>query len=69
MNQKGKDTCSSAKHGFWPVEELKELTDGLVCVCSDVGNNGCLFTWNFSVTRPTVLSEGERRPRPKMVLH
>jgi hypothetical protein len=48
MNQKGRGTCYSAVHGFWPVEELAELAEGPT-VCGEVGKNGCLFAWNFSV--------------------
>jgi hypothetical protein len=36
--------------------------------CGEVGIGGCLFAWNFSVTRSTVLTEAERRIRPNMML-
>ena len=53
-------------HGFWQVEELPELADGLTA-CGKVAKGGCLFGWNFSVTRPTVLTM-ERGARPIMAL-
>jgi hypothetical protein len=34
----------------------------------EVVRGGCLFTWNFSVTRSAVLMDGERRTRPNMTL-
>jgi hypothetical protein len=39
-----------AVHRFWPVEELAELADG-PSGCGGVARGGCLFDWNFSVTR------------------
>jgi len=41
---------------FWPVEELAELADGSTG-CGEVARGGCLFGWNFSVTRSAVLTE------------
>jgi hypothetical protein len=29
-----------------------------------VARDGCLFAWNFSVTRSAVLTETDRRTRP-----
>jgi hypothetical protein len=54
-------------HGFWPVEGLAELVDEPTR-CDDVARGGCLFAWNVSVTRSTVLTEAERRTRPNMTL-
>ena len=32
--------------------------------CGEVARGGCVFAWKFSVTRPSVLTETERRARP-----
>jgi len=43
---------------LWPVEKLKELVDG--STGSDEGaRGGCLFAWNFSVVRSTLLTQAE----------
>jgi hypothetical protein len=46
----------SAVHVFWPVE-LEELSGGPTG-CSEEVSGCCLFAWNFSVTRPAVLTGG-----------
>ena len=33
-------------------------------VCSEVAKRGCLFAWNFSVTRTAVFTQTEGRTRP-----
>ena len=43
------------------MEDLAELTDGLIG-CGEVASGGCLFAWNFTVTRSPVLAEAQRRP-------
>jgi hypothetical protein len=48
---------------FWQVEELAELVCGHTG-CVEVARGGCLFAWNFSMTRSTVLMEVEGRTRP-----
>jgi hypothetical protein len=48
-------TGSREVHGFWSVEDLAELEDGPNW-CGEVVRGGCVFTWNFSVTNPTVLN-------------
>ena len=55
-----------AVHGFWPAAELVELADGRTG-CGEVARGGCLFAWNFGMTRSTVLIEAERT-RPKVTL-
>ena len=40
-------------HGFLSVEDLAELEDGPNW-CGEVVRGLCVFTWNFSVTNPTV---------------
>jgi hypothetical protein len=52
----------NAMDGFCQVEQLAELADGHIG-CGEEARGGCLFTWNFSVTRITVLTEAERRTR------
>ena len=42
-------------HGVWPVEELAKLAYGPTG-CGEMARGGCLFAWNFSVTRPTVVT-------------
>ena len=44
-------------HGFWSVEETADLADGPTRA-GEVARGGCLFAWNFSVTRRR---EGTRR--------
>ena len=39
---------------FWPLEELDELA-AVPTGCGEVARGGCLFAWNFSVTRSFVL--------------
>jgi hypothetical protein len=51
-----------AVHGFWQVESA-ELADGSTG-CGEVARGGCLFVWNFSLTRSTVLKEVKRRTIP-----
>ena len=48
-------TVYSAAHGFWPEEELAELADGPTGR-GKMARGGCLFAWNFSVTRSTVVT-------------
>lgn len=45
----------STLQGFWPADELEELTDGPT-ECGEVARGGCAYAWNFSVTGPTVLA-------------
>ena len=40
---------------FWPVEELAQLADGPTGR-GEMARGGCLFAWNFSVTRSVVLA-------------
>jgi len=47
----------SAVNGFWPVEKFAELADGSTG-CGEVAKDGCLFAWNFRMTRSTVLRVG-----------
>ena len=42
---------------LWPVEELADEPSG----DGEVARGECLFAWNFSVTRSTVLTKAERR--------
>jgi len=49
------------------VEELAKLADKPTG-CGEVVGHGCLFAWNFSVTRSTVLMEMVSRSRPNMML-
>ena len=35
--------------------------------CVEVARGGCVFAWNFSVTKPAVLTETESRARPNML--
>ena len=37
-------------HGFWPVEETEDLTDGPTGA-GEFARVWCLFAWNFSVAR------------------
>ena len=50
------------------MEELAELSE-CPTVCCEVARGGCLFAWNLSVTRLTVLTGVERKTRPNMSLH
>jgi hypothetical protein len=45
---------------LWPVEELAGLADEPSGI-GEVARGGCLFAWNFSVTRSTVLNEGREK--------
>ena len=54
-------------NGFWHVEESAEQAD-VSTESGEVARGGCLFAWNFSVTRPTVLMKVERRTRPNLTL-
>jgi hypothetical protein len=48
----------SAVHGFRPLEELAELVCGRAD-CGEVARGwGCLFAWNFIVTRSVGLNGG-----------
>ena len=49
-----------AVHGFWQVESV-ELADG-PAGCGEVVRGGCLFVWNFSLTRSNVLTERRTVP-------
>lgn len=44
----------SAVNGFWPMEDFAELANGPT-LCGEVARSGCLFAWNFWVTRSTVI--------------
>ena len=57
----------SAVLGFWPVQELVLLVNGATR-CGEVARGGRLFDWNVRVTRPTVLTEVQRRTRPNSTL-
>jgi len=57
----------SAVHGFWPAEVLAELAE-VPTGCGEVARGGCLFAWNFRVTRSSIPLEAERRTRPKITL-
>jgi hypothetical protein len=46
-------------HGFWPAKKLAELADGATG-CDEVASGGCLFAWNFTVARSTVLTQAGR---------
>jgi len=52
---------------FWPVEVLAELADKPTG-CGEVARGGCIFAWNFSVTRTDVLTKAETRAKPNMSL-
>jgi len=54
-------------NGFWQVEESAEQAD-VPTESGEVARGGCSFAWNFSVTRPTVLMETERRTRSNLTL-
>ena len=45
---------------FWLVEELAELADKGTG-CGEMARGGCLFAWNFSVTRSALLKEMESK--------
>ena len=47
---------------FWLVEELAEVVDR-PSGCCEVVRVGCLFAWNFSLTRSAVLLGVETRTR------
>ena len=59
-----KEIQYSAVRGIWPLEEWAELAAGPTG-CGEVARGGCLFPWNFSVTRWRVLTDVERRTRTK----
>jgi len=48
-------------------EELAELAGGSTACC-EMARGPCLFAWNFSVIRSTVLTAAERRSRRIMTL-
>ena len=48
---------------FLAGEELGELAVGPT-ECGEVARRGCLFAWNFTVTKTAVFTETERRSRP-----
>ena len=55
--------------GFWPVEVIAQLADWPTG-SQEVARGGCLFAWNFSVTRSTLLMEADKKDtRPDMTLH
>jgi hypothetical protein len=54
-------------HDFCPARELAELVNEHTA-CGEVAKGGCLFAWNFSVTRSTVLRKAERNIRPTTTL-
>ena len=58
--------CCNVVQSFWPVEELEELADGPT-VYAEVARGGCLFAWNFSLTRSSVglHKRAQRRHRTK----
>ena len=66
-NPLGRIPTYSEVHGFWLVEELAELVDGLIG-CGKVERGGCLFVPNFGVKRASVLVEMEGRTKPIMTL-
>jgi len=49
----------SALHGPRPVEDFEDLADG-PSRRGEVARGGCLFVWNFNVTRSAVNSESLR---------
>jgi hypothetical protein len=53
-------------NGFWQVESAEQ--EGVPTESGEVARGGCLFAWNFSVTRSTVLTEAERRTRQNLTL-
>ena len=62
--------CQALQYSAWfcLLEDLAELADEPTGF-GEVARGGCLFAWNFSVTRSTVLTEAERRTRPNATLH
>jgi hypothetical protein len=52
---------------FWPAQELAELADG-PAYCGEVARGGCLFAWNFNVTKSAIPVVAERRTRPNITL-
>ena len=50
-------TVSCFVFGWWNLADLVDRPTG----CAEVARGGCLFGWNFSVTRSPVLMEVERR--------
>ena len=61
------ETLYSAMLGLFLVEEVVELAEGST-ECGELVRGGCLFAWNFSVTRSAVCTEVERRTGPNMTL-
>jgi len=55
-----RDKCYTAVLRFWSVQNLAELADEPTG-CGEVARGGCLFAWNWSVTRTAVRMEAERR--------
>ena len=45
---------------FWPVEDFSGAADGPTR-CGEVAWGGCLYTWNFSVTWPSVFTGAKKR--------
>ena len=45
---------------LWPVEDFAQL-ENWPTGSHEVARVGCIFTWNYSVTRSTVLTEADRR--------
>jgi hypothetical protein len=41
------------------LQEVAELADGPIG-CGELARGGCLFAWNFSVTRLVVFTEAQR---------
>ena len=61
-NSLGRIPAYSEVHGSWLAEELAKLVDGPMG-CGKVERGGCLFAWNFSVKRASVLMEVEGRTK------
>ena len=54
-------------NGFWHVVESAEQAD-VPTESGEVARDGCSFAWNFSVTKPAVLTEVERSTRRNLTL-
>jgi hypothetical protein len=48
----------NAVHGFGLEEEPTEPSDGPIG-CGELVRRGCLFAWNFTMTKSTVFAGGE----------
>jgi len=48
-------TVISTIHGLWPVEKFAELADVLIG-SGEMASDVCLFAWNFSMRRSTVIT-------------